>query len=327
MTQIFTLNEIKKVLLEIDVTTAIEDGFVAYSNGNVVVPPVGELIFENPPGDVHIKYGYIKGDEYYVIKIASGFPENIKLDLSSSNGLMLVFKQATGELACILQDEGFLTNVRTAVAGKIVAKYLAPKSVHRIGILGTGIQGRMQLEYLKPVIDCRDVIVWGRKQDRLDRYKTDMEPFGFSIQSTQAIEEVTSTCNFIVTTTSAKSPLVQFDQIKPGTHVTAMGSDTPDKIELDPKILQKADLIVADSIPQCRERGEISHALKAGLLDSGNIIELGKIISNPQLGRIDDNQLTIADLTGVAVQDIQISKQVFESLMKSNYSASKTQKL
>ncbi len=93
------------------------------------------IVFEIPPGDVHIKYGYIKGDEYYVIKIASGFSENLILDLPSGNGLMLVFKQAIRELACILQDEGFLTNIWTVIAGKIVAKYLEPKSVHRIGIL------------------------------------------------------------------------------------------------------------------------------------------------------------------------------------------------
>lgn len=312
MTQIISLDQIKKVLPKIDVTSAIEKGFVAYSKGNVVVPPVGELIFENPPGDVHIKYGYIKNDDYYVIKVASGFPENIKLGLSSSNGLMLVFKQSTGELACILQDEGYLTNVRTAVAGRIVAKYLAPKSVFRIGILGAGIQGRMQLEYLQSVIECKNVIVWGRHQDRLDQYKTEMEELGFSIQTTTAIDKVTSTCNLIVTTTPAKSPLIQFNQIQQGIHITAMGSDTHDKIELDPKVLQKADIVVADSIPQCLERGEIAHGLKAGLVDKERIVELGNIISDPQFGRTDDTQVTIADLTGVAVQDIQISKQVYE---------------
>ncbi len=314
MADIYTLNQIKKVLSKIDVTTAIEEGFVAYSKRKVVVPPVGELIFENPPGDVHIKYGYIKGDEFYVIKIASGFPENNSLNLSTSNGLMLVFKQSTGELACILEDEGYLTNARTAEAGKIVAKYLAPTIVHRIGIYGAGIQGQMQLEYLESVLNCRDVIVWGRNQNRLDQYKSNMEPLGFSIQTTHNSSEITSTCNFIVTTTPAKSPLIQADQITPGTHITAIGSDTHDKIELDPIILQKADIVVADSISQCRERGEISHGLKAGLLNINNIVELGQVIANIQLGRTNNNQKTIADLTGVAVQDIQISKQVYESL-------------
>ncbi|MGD8535728.1 MAG: ornithine cyclodeaminase family protein, partial [Candidatus Aminicenantes bacterium] len=174
MTEIYNLTQIKTVLENIDTLSAVEEGFVAYSKGRVVVPPVGELTFDHPPGDVHIKYGYILGDEYYVIKIASGFYENVKLNLPTGTGLMLVFMQITGELVCILLDEAHLTNVRTAAAGAVVAKYLAPQNVHRIGIFGAGIQGRMQLEHLKPIVDCRDVVVWGMDQAELDAYKKDM---------------------------------------------------------------------------------------------------------------------------------------------------------
>jgi len=113
MTEIVNLSQIKEALKNIDPIQAIEQGFVAYSQGKVVVPPVGEMIFKRPPGDFHIKYGYITSDEYYVIKIASGFHENIKLNLPTCLSLMLVFKQQTGELACILLDEGYLTNIRT----------------------------------------------------------------------------------------------------------------------------------------------------------------------------------------------------------------------
>ncbi len=100
MTEIVNLKQIKEALKNIDPIHAVEEGFVTYSQGKVVVPPVGEMIFKRPPGEVHIKYGYITGDEYYVIKIASGFEENIKHNLPTCLGLMLVFKQKTGELAC-----------------------------------------------------------------------------------------------------------------------------------------------------------------------------------------------------------------------------------
>ena len=136
MTNSYTLEQIKHVVAGMNFSAQIEQGFIAYSNGDVVVPPVGELIFEDPPGDTHIKYGYIKGDDSYVIKIASGFYQNVKIDLPSSSGLMLVFSQKTGVLETILLDEGFLTNVRTAVAGEIVAKYMAPERVSAIGVYG-----------------------------------------------------------------------------------------------------------------------------------------------------------------------------------------------
>lgn len=314
MTDIFNLDQIKASLKDIDTVEAIEQGFVAYSQKKAVIPPIGEMIFEKPPGDVHIKYGYIIGDDYYVIKIAAGFYENTKLNLPSCSGLMLVFKQKTGELACILLDEGYLTNLRTAAAGAVVAKYFSPKSVHRIGIFGAGTQGRMQLEHLRPVVDCKDVIVWGLNQEELDAYKADMESFGFSIQTTMDSEDIGSSCNLIVTATPAKSPLLRADQIRKGTHITAMGSDTPEKNELEPGILHAADIVVADSISQCRSRGEISVALKAGIIKEKDIVELGHAILDEKLRRTSEDQVSVADLTGVAVQDIQISKAVYKAL-------------
>ena len=315
MGKIFYLNQIKDVLKDIDPLQVIEEGFVAYSQGKVIVPPVGELIFKDPPGDVHVKYGYIVDDEYYVIKVASGFYENRKFNLPTNAGLMLMFKQKTGELACILLDEGHLTNVRTAAAGAVVAKYLAPKNVQCIGIFGAGTQGRMQLEYLKSIVNCKEVIVWGISQEELDGYKEDMEPLGFSLQTTLDAKHIASSCNLIVTATPSTSPLLSAEQIRKGTHITAMGADTPEKNELDSRILQKADIVIADSISQCLVRGEIHQALKAGVIREENLVELGKVIAKKELQRSSDDQITVADLTGVAVQDIQISKAVYEALL------------
>lgn len=312
--KIISLNEIKKCLEKIDIIPAIEKGFVAYSKGNAVIPPVGELLFTNPPGDVHIKYGYIIGDDYYVIKVASGFYENPKLHLPSSNGLMLIFNQKTGVLCGILLDEGCLTDLRTAAAGAIVAKHLAPRVVNRIGIIGTGTQAKLQLEYLKNIISCKDVIVYGRNDHNLSQFKIEMENKGFQVTPTKKIEEVTSSCNFIITTTPSTSPLLFANQIKKGTHITAVGTDSPQKQELDENIFKNADVIVADSIKQCVERGDIAHAVQKKIINEGQLVELGNIILGQNKGRTDDQQITIADLTGLAVQDIQIAKSVFEAI-------------
>jgi ornithine cyclodeaminase len=316
--QIFNLKQIKSVMGQIDFLPFIEKGFVAYSQGRVVVPPVGELIFENPPADVHIKYGYIKNDDYFAIKIASGFYENYKIDLPTSDGLILLFSQRDGTLASILVDECYLTDVRTAVAGQIVAKYMAPPEIDCIGVFGTGVQARMQVEYLKSVVDCGNVIAWGLPQDNFDSYRQDMENLGFNVQTTLDAEEVTDKCRLIITSTPSQTPLMDVIQIKPGTHITAMGSDTSQKQELDPEILQKADIIVADSIEQCLSRGEIFKALQKSLIKKEDLIELGNVISGHQSGRTSAEQITVADLTGVAVQDIQIAKAVHKALNQSD---------
>lgn len=313
MTTIISLQEIKQIADRLDIAAAMEEGFAAYSKGRVVVPPVGEIIFEDPPGDTHIKYGYIKNDDYFVIKIASGFYENVKLNLPSSSGVMLLFSQKTGRLKSVLLDDGYLTDLRTAAAGRVAAQYLAPQSVKRIGVFGTGIQARMQIQHLKPVTRCRDVVVWGRSEDRLRAYKEDMQEKGFAVRTTREAGEVMEKCNLVVTATPSKVPLIHTDQVMPGTHITAMGSDTSEKQELDPAILGKADRVVADSIPQCLERGEIFKAVHSGLINRDDVLELGQVISDPGLGRKREDEITVADLTGVAVQDVQIAKAVYRA--------------
>ena len=109
--------------------------------------------------------------------------------------------------------------------------------------------------------------------------------------------------------------IFNLDQIRKGTHITAMGSDTPEKNELEPEILRAADIVVADSISRCRSRGEISGALKAGLIEEKDIQELGQAIIDEKLRRTSEDQVTVADLTEVAVQDLQISKTVYHALV------------
>ena len=310
--RIVSLEEIKAVLPKIDLMQEIETGFSAYSNGEVVVPPVGELNFENPPGDVHIKYGYIRDDDVYVIKIASGFYQNKLLGLSNGQGMMLVFDQKSGKPLGLLQDEGYLTDVRTAVAGAICAKYLAPNNIEAIGIIGTGVQARMQLEYLKNVTDCRSAIVWGRSVSALDQYKIRMADSDFIIETTIALDQVTENCNLIVTCTASEKPIIRKGHITGKIHITAMGSDTPNKQEIDSNVLSKADLIIADSRSQCEVRGEIHHAIRNKKVSMDSIIELGEIINGDRQGRTTSSEVTVADLTGVAVQDIQISKAVLK---------------
>ena len=310
--KIITLDEIKKILQSIELLPAIEQGFIDYSAGRAVVPPVGELLLEN--GEVHIKYGFIQGDSHYVIKIASGFYSNPALGLPSNNGLMLVFNQVTGELACILLDEGYLTAIRTAAAGAIAARVLAPQKVECIGIVGAGEQARLQLSYLKAVTDCRDVLVWALSDAELIPYQRDMTEEGFSIKPTRQASEILATCNLVVTATPSIVPLLHAADLRLGTHITAVGSDTPHKQELEAGILNRADLVVADSISQCMARGEIYQAINAMQLTQDRPVELGKILTGEVQGRTHEAQITVADLTGVAVQDIKIASLVYQAL-------------
>jgi ornithine cyclodeaminase len=309
--RIVELPEIEQALAGLDVLSLIEAGFVAYSEGRAVVPPVGELILDE--GETHIKYGFIRDEPWYVIKIASGFYRNPERGLPSGDGMMLLFSQATGQPVAALLDRGRLTDVRTAAAGAVGARHLAPSRVERIGVAGTGIQARLQVQHLKPITDCREVLAWGRSDERLDTYRRDMEAEGFAVVGTKDPAELGATCNLIVTTTPAGEPFLRASDIRPGTHITAIGSDAPHKQELETGILARAQLVVADSRSQCRARGEIARALDAGAISPDQVSELGDVIAGRAPRRSADDQITVFDSTGVAVQDIQIASAVAQA--------------
>ncbi len=313
MTRILALEQIRKRLDPLKVIRAIEEGFVAYSEGRTNVPPVGHLNFADPPGDCHIKFGCIPGEASFVIKIATGFYRNPDIGLPSGNGLFLVLSQRTGQPEAILLDEGWLTDVRTAAAGAIAAKYLARRKPARIGIAGTGTQARMQLEWLAHVCDCRAALVWGRNRAKAERYRSDMTASGFSVEIANSVAELCSECDLIVSATAAREPLILADHVRPGTHITAVGADGSGKQELESRVFAIADVCVVDSLAQCREYGDASYALRDHRISEERLVELGRVIRNPALGRRDDTNITVADLTGVAVQDIQIARLVLES--------------
>ena len=327
VTTVLKLDEIKRLVDIPQLIREIEAGFVLYSEGRVQVPPVGFLHFDEPPGDVHIKYGYVSRDEYYVLKMASGFYNNPQLGLPASDGLILVFSQKTGELELILLDKCWLTDMRTAAAGAVAAKHLAAKNIHHIGIVGTGVQARLQLEMLRDIVDCKSCFIWGRDSTKVQRMIEDLrardsiQGWGLEIKAAASLDDLVSLCNLIVTATSAKSPLVRADKVQKGTHITAMGSDDHGKQELEAEVLAKADLVVADSVSQCVDYGECFAAVQGKLIEEGSILELGHVIKNPAIGRTSEDQITVVDLTGVAIQDIQIAKMVDRALREAQKKA------
>lgn len=292
----------------------IEEGFRLYSEGKVVIPPVGHMHFNSPPGNLHIKYGHIPGEEYFVVKIASHFPENPMQGLSAIDGMILLFSQKTGELVALFEDRGYLTHLRTGIAGAIVAKYLAPKKITSIGIVGAGTQARFQLKCLEEVLTCRKVMVWARNVDEAQKFAADPLFESFQIAVAKDLDELAQHCNYIVTTTPSHSPLLFADQIRPGTHITAIGADSPSKQELDPHILGKADLIVVDSKSQCKAYGETHYALEQSLINPSQVHELGEVIAGRAAQRTSDQQITVADLTGLAIQDLKIAEGFFSLL-------------
>lgn len=187
----------------------LEEGFIAYSEGKVQVPPVQGFAFKGANGDCCVKSAYIEGSPTFTVKLSTGFYDNPSKGLPSNDGLMLVLSAHTGQPLALLQDQGWLTAMRTALAGRIAARLLAPSQVKAIGILGTGMQAQMQLEQLRAVTDCRQVIVWGRHERGLAAYTAFARELGFAVHSTQDAAEVAGAANLIVCTTPSPGAVAQ----------------------------------------------------------------------------------------------------------------------
>ena len=307
---IVTHATLEAALPGLDQVAVMEAALVAYSEGCAQVAAVGELVFEAPPGDAHIKSGYLTGDEVFVVKVATGFYDNPNRGLPSTSGVMMVFDAATGAPRAILLDEGLLTDQRTAAAGATAAKYLAPTTIETIAVLGAGVQARLQLKHLCAVTACRDLRIWARRSDAAEQFAIEARALGFSSRVTATAGEAARGAQLVVTATPSVAPLLHASDIGPGTHITAVGADSAHKQELAADLLAMADLIVADSLAQCRERGELRRAPAGGY----RLAELGDVIAGRSAGRLSQGEVTVADLTGVAVEDIAIAKAVLARL-------------
>jgi ectoine utilization protein EutC len=315
---VLTKEEIESVLSIEDAIEAVEDGFKAYNSGKAVIPFPVALQVPDHNGDIHIKPGYIKGYSTYTIKIASGFYDNPKLGLATSHGMLLLFDSKTGFPLCFEVDRCFLTDLRTAAAGAVAARALAKKSIGRVALIGTGTQARLQIEALSRVRKFDELRVWGRNPENVKKYIADMSKLlKARIVPANSAEEAVVGSEVVVTATMSSTPLVKAAWIAPGTHVTAMGSDSPEKQELDTALLGKADKIVVDSLSQCAQLGEVHHALKDGTITEKDVhAELGEVLLGKKTGRESDDEITICDLTGIAVQDVVTSQLVYDRALK-----------
>lgn len=309
-TRIYSESEIKEKVSLKEAIRAVEDSLAAFSSGKAVLPGVVNLDLPEFQGEVHVKGAYLKGSEYYVFKVASGFYRNPELDLPVGNGLMLVFEAQTGELKAILLDRGYLTEVRTAAAGAVAAKYLAKEKLKKVVVIGSGVQARFQLRALAEVRSFKEVSVWSRNPENVGRYIEEMSAELSQVKFSAACsaEEAVRQADLIITATPSRQPIVRAEWLKPGVHLTAMGSDGPEKQELFPEVLARANRLFCDSIAQCRLLGELHHALEAGVIAENQVSgEIGELVLGLKPGRQDDGEITVADLTGLGVQDAAVA--------------------
>jgi ornithine cyclodeaminase len=287
---------------------AVREAFAVADRGGAVMPAPFGMYLPDAGGEVHVKGAYLAGAPVFAVKTATGFYRNAGLGLPVSGGVTMVHDAVTGTLRMLIADGGLLTELRTAAAGAVAADLLARPGARSAAVIGTGGQARYQLLALLKVRPVERVTVWGRRRQAAERYQRDMAAAGVPVSTAATAREAVQGAQVIITATSSTGPLIEAGWLAPGTHVTAVGADMPHKQELDPRILAAAAKYVPDSIDAAAESGELHHALQAGLLDVRSVYgELGAVASGRLAGRTAGDELTVADLTGLGIQDAAVA--------------------
>lgn len=306
---VLTEAELRRIVrLDLSAIACVEEAFAALATKPVAMPPILRLDIPEHRGEVDVKTAYVPGLDGFAIKVSPGFFDNPKLGLPSLNGLMILFSARTGLVEALLLDNGYLTDVRTAAAGAVAARHLARPDAAVAAIFGAGMQARLQLEALALVRPIREARIWARDKQKASKAAADLShKLGFPVTAIADPRAAARGADIIVTTTPSEKPILMADWLEPGQHITAMGSDSEHKNEIDPSVFARATY-VADRLSQTRRLGELAHAIRTGAATADQAFaELGEVIAGKRPGRTRADEITLADLTGTGVQDTAIA--------------------
>lgn len=263
--------------------------------------------------DAHIKSAHLPGYPFFTVKIVNSF---VTEKGRCSDGIIAVFDSKTGKPVTILKDNGYLTDIRTAAMGALVTNYFSNPEASMLGIIGTGTQARLQGEAMLMIRDLQQINIWGKNIVKACLLKEHLETLshGTIIKVYNSVERLMIDSQMIITTTASKQSIIKTESLKPGHHITALGADDLFKKEIHPGVFLQADKIFVDSVKAVKQVGELSDLLKASLLPFSSITEIGDVFNGVEKGRTDRNEITIAKLVGIGIQDMVAANMVMEKM-------------
>lgn len=318
---ILTREEVQKVSNMADVIEKVGQVYKLKAEGKSVIWPLVNYEFEDEHAAMDIRSGYIKGEQLHGLKMLNNFPENGKKGLQPFNGIMMVYDSNTG-IPLAVMDASYITCMRTGAAGAIGVDALARKDAKTLLIMGAGKQAPFQIAatlLLRPEIE-KVIIVDPVNHPQAEALAAKIrgqlaDQFGVEAKDTtfiaeEDLEKAVREADAIITVTRAMKPMIQKEWLKPGTHLSCLGSDMEGKEEIDPEIFKGAK-IYADDVAQCIRVGEMEIPLKEGVIAPKDITgEIGELLAGSVPGRENDVETTIFDATGLYILDLAAAKTV-----------------
>lgn len=311
--RVLNMKEVEQTLSMTDALRLVEQAFVEKSLNRTQMPPKSYLFFQRFSGDLRVMPAYMEELNEAGVKLVNSHPNNpSKYGLPTVIATIVLFDPETGAPISIM-DGTFLTAVRTGAASGIATKYLARKGARVIGMIGAGYQAPFQLEALNEVMKIELVKIFSIiEKDTEALAVRAREKFGLDARSVATVEEAVRDSDVVVTTTPVRAPVVKNEWVTEGMHINAIGADAPGKEELEAKILTRSKIVI-DDWEQAIHTGEINVPLSNGTITEENIYaEIGTIAAGTKPGRVSDDEITVFDSTGLAVQDIITAWYVYQ---------------
>ena len=293
---------------------AIEEALGAFEKGEDYLPP--KTILEIPVGEPGTAYaacisGYTKTTNLMSMKIGHERTHNHARGLPTTEAWVMVFDPETGELLMIC-DGTLPTMLRTAAAAAVGAKQLAREDARTLAVIGAGQLGRQCLRAVTTVRRFETIYLHDTVADFAESVAGELsEELAVPIEVADA-ETAVRNADVIVTATNSREPIIMSDWVRPGTHLSCMGTDLADKIECEMTLLPRCRLF-ADKVEHALLRGEVSQAVAAGVLDENCYLgSLGQIINGDVAGRSSTDDITVFDGVGIGIQDTTIGKTIYD---------------
>ncbi|MBM4287066.1 MAG: ornithine cyclodeaminase family protein [Deltaproteobacteria bacterium] len=311
MSLILTGAEILQIL-DMDLALkAAEDAFRAHGEGRVNMPPKSYL--QVARGDFRAMYGSLTLEkEICGLKWVNVHPDNPQRGLPTVMAKIILNDPETA-LELTDMDGTYITNYRTGAAGGLAARYLSRPESSSLGLIGAGVQARMQMAAIMKVRPIRQIVIYNRTLARAQALREELSSrYDATVTVADNPQEAVAGKDIVITATASTAPLIKAEWIIPGTHITAIGADAAGKQELDPDLVSKAKVFV-DDWAQAQHSGEINVAVAVGRFRLDHLsATLGEVVAGKKPGRVDSQEITLFDSTGLVIQDLALGTAVYQ---------------
>jgi alanine dehydrogenase len=316
-TMLLNRRDIASLLSLSDYVEIVEDAFRLYAQGKTL--PLGLLHIDSTDGEFHIKAGGLELERtYFGLKVNAGFFQNrARFGMPNIQGTIILCDGENGYPLAFV-DSTEITINRTGATTAVAAKFLARQDSRVATICGCGVQGRIQLQALKHIRPIEEVYAFDSDESTARTFASDMsEESGVKVTAVSVLGSAVRKSDVCITCTPARQYFLREEDVPAGMFVAAIGADSPDKQELDPTLMASSTVVV-DVLEQCANVGELHHAIEAGLISTDDVrAELGEVIVGKKPGRSSDDEITIFDGTGTALQDAAGAAAAYERALES----------